>query len=216
MKTTVRFLAVVLVLGLCISPLLAQKKSKPGKSSLFSAQVKKVLPGIDAIISLNAEQKEKHIKLRKEMVASAEYVNAQKSIKNKDASKEDRASARNAITKVQETQQTRLNEIIGTENAALIAKINGIAADIQRDVRAQFRQKIKDAKNDKAARTVLAKEMQGKTASAISEKVLVFLNDAQREALKNASSNKKNKKGKRSQKGKGKKDKENKEDADKS
>jgi len=208
MKAMFSFLAVLVLVGLSSSPLLAQKKGKRAKGpSLFSGQVKKAVPGIDAVVSLSDEQKAKYDELQKAMVASEAYVAAAKTIKNKDASKEDRKAALTAIKTAKAGLAAKLNGIIGADNATLVNKVNDAAASAQKDLRTEYKAKLKEAKNDKDATAALRKEMTAKAASSISEKVSALLSDAQKEAVKKASIKGKGKgKKKREKKGKKKED----------
>ena len=211
MKAMFSFLAVLVLVGLSSSPLLAQNKGKRAKGpSLFSAQVKKAVPGIDAVVSLSDEQKAKYAELQKALVASEAYVAATKTMKNKDASKEDRKAASTAIKTAKAGLAAKLNEIIGADNATLVNKVNASVASVQKDLRSEYRAKMKEAKNDKEAQAALRKEMAAKATSAISEKVHALLSDAQKEAIKKAST-----KGKGKGKKKGEKKGKKKEDADK-
>jgi len=212
MKAMFSFLAVLVLVGLSSSPLLAQKKGKRAKGpSLFSGQVKKAVPGIDAVVSLSDEQKAKYAELQKAMVASEAYVAAAKTIKNKDASKEDRKAALTAIKTAKAGLAAKLNGIIGADNATLVNKVNDAVASAQKDLRTEYKAKLKEAKNDKDATAALRKEMTAKAASSISEKVNALLSDAQKEAVKKASTRGKGK-GKKKGAKKGKK----KEEADNS
>ncbi len=211
MKAMYSFFAVVILVGLSSSPLLAQKKGKKAKGpSLFSAQAKKAVPGIDAVVSLSDEQKAKYAEAQKAMVSAEAYVAATKTIKNKDASKEDRKEAQAAIKTAKAGLAAKLTEIIGADNAALVKKVNAAVASAQKDLRGEYRAKMKEAKNDKEAQAALRKEMAAKATSAISEKVHALLSDAQKEAIKKAST-----KGKGKGKKKGEKKGKKKEDADK-
>ena len=211
MKAMFSFLAVLVLVGLSSSPLLAQKKGKRAKGpSLFSSQVKKAVPGIDAVVSLSDEQKAKYAELQKALVASEAYVAATKTIKNKDASKEDRKAAVTAIKTAKAGLAAKLNEIIGADNATLVNKVNASVASVQKDLRGEYRAKMKEAKNDKEATAALRKEMTAKAASVISEKVNALLSDAQKEAIKKASTKGKGKgKKKREKKGKKKEEADN-------
>lgn len=211
MKAMFSFLAVLVLVGLSSSPLLAQKKGKRAKGpSLFSGQVKKAVPGIDAVVSLSDEQKAKYAELQKAMVASEAYVAAAKTIKNKDASKEDRKAALTAIKTAKAGLAAKLNGIIGADNATLVNKVNDAVASAQKDLRTEYKAKLKEAKNDKDATAALRKEMTAKAASSISEKVNALLSDAQKEAVKKASIKGKGKgKKKREKKGKKKEDADN-------
>ena len=211
MKAMFSFLTVLVLVGLSSSPLLAQKKGKRAKGpSLFSAQVKKAVPGIDAVVSLSDEQKAKYAELQKALVASEAYVAATKTIKNKDASKEDRKAAVTAIKTAKAGLAAKLNEIIGADNATLVNKVNASVASVQKDLRGEYRAKMKEAKNDKEATAALRKEMTAKAASVISEKVHALLSDAQKEAIKKASTKGKGKgKKKREKKGKKKEEADN-------
>ena len=200
-----------MLVGLSSSPLLAQKKGKRAKGpSLLSSQVKKAVPGIDAVVSLSDEQKAKYAELQKALVASEAYVAATKTIKNKDASKEDRKAAVTAIKTAKAGLAAKLNEIIGADNATLVNKVNASVASVQKDLRGEYRAKMKEAKNDKEATAALRKEMTAKAASVISEKVNALLSDAQKEAIKKASTKGKGKgKKKREKKGKKKEEADN-------
>ena len=211
MKAMFSFLAVLVLVGLSSSPLLAQKKGKRAKGpSLFSGQVKKAVPGIDAVVSLSDEQKAKYAELQKAMVASEAYVAAAKTIKNKDASKEDRKAALTAIKTAKAGLAAKLNGIIGADNATLVNKVNDAVASAQKDLRTEYKAKLKEARNDKDATAALRKEMTAKAASSISEKVNALLSDAQKEAVKKASIKGKGKgKKKREKKGKKKEDADN-------
>lgn len=211
MKAMFSFLTVLVLVGLSSSPLLAQKKGKRTKGpSLFSAQVKKAVPGIDAVVSLSDEQKAKYAELQKALVASEAYVAATKTMKNKDASKEDRKAAVTAIKTAKAGLAAKLNEIIGADNATLVNKVNASVASVQKDLRSEYRAKMKEAKNDKEATAALRKEMTAKAASVISEKVHALLSDAQKEAIKKASTKGKGKgKKKREKKGKKKEEADN-------
>ena len=211
MKAMFSFLAVLVLVGLSSSPLLAQKKGKRAKGpSLFSGQVKKAVPGIDAVVSLSDEQTAKYAELQKAMVASEAYVAAAKTIKNKDASKEDRKAALTAIKTAKAGLAAKLNGIIGADNATLVNKVNDAVASAQKDLRTEYKAKLKEARNDKDATAALRKEMTAKAASSISEKVNALLSDAQKEAVKKASIKGKGKgKKKREKKGKKKEDADN-------
>ena len=211
MKAMFSFLAVLVLVGLSSSPLLAQKKGKRAKGpSLFSGQVKKAVPGIDAVVSLRDEQKAKYAELQKAMVASEAYVAAAKTIKNKDASKEDRKAALTAIKTAKAGLAAKLNGIIGADNATLVNKVNDAVASAQKDLRTEYKTKLKEARKDKDATAALRKEMTAKAASSISEKVNALLSDAQKEAVKKASIKGKGKgKKKREKKGKKKEDADN-------
>ena len=211
MKAMFSFLTVLVLVGLSSSPLLAQKKGKRAKGpSLFSTQVKKAVPGIDAVVSLSDEQKAKYAELQKAMVASEAYVAAAKTIKNKDASKEDRKAALTAIKTAKAGLAAKLNGIIGADNATLVNKVNDAVASAQKDLRTEYKAKLKEAKGDKDATAALRKEMTAKAASSISEKVNALLSDAQKEAIKNASTKGKGKgKKKREKKGKKKEEADN-------
>ena len=211
MKAMFSFLAVLVLVGLSSSPLLAQKKGKRAKGpSLFSGQVKKAVPGIDAVVSLSDEQTAKYAELQKAMVASEAYVAAAKTIKNKDASKEDRKAALTAIKTAKAGLAAKLNGIIGADNATLVNKVNDAVASAQKDLRTEYKAKLKEARKDKEATAALRKEMTAKAASSISEKVNALLSDAQKEAVKKASIKGKGKgKKKREKKGKKKEDADN-------
>tara|TARA_B100000809_G_C14978386_1_gene473577 strand:- start:2 stop:643 length:642 start_codon:yes stop_codon:yes gene_type:complete len=213
MKVTIRFLTVLALVGLFSSPLLAQKKAKV--PSLFSAQVKKAVPGIDAVVSLSAEQKEKYAGLHKAMVSSEGYANATKTIKDKAAAKDDRKSALAVIKAAKEGLAGKLKEIIGADNATLVSKVNGVVSATQKELRAEYKDKMKEARKDKEARATLQKEMQGKLAASITEKVNALLSGAQKEAIKNAPTKKKGKGGKK-KKAKSEKKGKKKEEADNS
>lgn len=104
----------------------------------------------------------------------------------------------------------KLNEIIGADNATLVNKVNASVASVQKDLRGEYRAKMKEAKNDKEATAALRKEMTAKAASVISEKVNALLSDAQKEAIKKASTKGKGKgKKKREKKGKKKEEADN-------
>ena len=211
MKAMFSFLAVLVLVGLSSSPLLAQKKGKRAKGpSLFSSQVKKAVPGIDAVVSLSDEQKAKYAELQKAMVASEAYVAAAKTIKNKDASKEDRKAALTAIKTAKAGLAGKLNEIIGADNATLVNKVNAVVASAQKNLRSEYKDKLKEARKDKEATAALRKEITAKAASSISEKVNALLSDAQKEAIKKASTKGKGKgKKKREKKGKKKEEADN-------
>ncbi|MEC8896652.1 MAG: hypothetical protein VX675_10045 [Planctomycetota bacterium] len=211
MKAMFSFLTVLVLVGLSSSPLLAQNKGKRAKGpSLFSTQVKKAVPGIDAVVSLSDEQKAKYAEAQKAMVASEAYAAATKTIKNKDASKEDRKAASTAIKTAKAGLADKLNGIIGADNATLVKKVNAVVASAQKDLRSEYRAKFKEAKNDKEATAALRKEMTAKVASVISEKVHALLSDAQKEAIKKASTKGKGKgKKKREKKGKKKEEADN-------
>ena len=211
MKAMFSFLTVLVLVGLSSSPLLAQKKGKRAKGpSLFSTQVKKAVPGIDAAVSLSDDQKAKYAELQKAMVASEAYVAAAKTVKNKDASKEDRKAALTAIKTAKAGLAAKLNGIIGADNATLVNKVNDAVASAQKDLRTEYKAKLKEAKGDKDATAALRKEMTAKAASSISEKVNALLSDAQKEAIKNASTKGKGKgKKKREKKGKKKEEADN-------
>ena len=211
MKAMFSFLTVLVLVGLSSSPLLAQKKGKRAKGpSLFSGQVKKAVPGIDAVVSLSDEQKAKYAELQKAMVASEAYVAAAKTIKNKDASKEDRKAALTAIKTAKAGLAAKLNGIIGADNATLVNKVNDAVASAQKDLRTEYKAKLKEARKDKDATAALRKEMTAKAASSISEKVNALLSDAQKEAVKKASTKGKGKgKKKREKKGKKKEEADN-------
>ena len=211
MKAMFSFLAVLVLVGLSSSPLLAQKKGKRAKGpSLFSGQVKKAVPGIDAVVSLSDDQKAKYAEAQKAMVASEAYVAAAKTIKNKDASKEDRKAALTAIKTAKAGLAAKLNGIIGADNATLVNKVNDAVASAQKDLRTEYKTKLKEARKDKDATAALRKEMTAKAASSISEKVNALLSDAQKEAIKKASIKGKGKgKKKREKKGKKKEDADN-------
>ena len=210
MKAMFSFLTVLVLVGLSSSPLLAQKKGKRAKGpSLFSAQAKKAVPGIDAVVSLSDEQKAKYTEAQKAMASAEAYVAATKTIKNKDASKEDRKGAQTAIKTAKAGLAAKLTEIIGADNATLVKKVNAAVASAQKDLRGEYRAKMIEAKNDKEAQAALRKEMAAKATSAISEKVHALLSDAQKEAIKKAST-----KGKGKGKKKGEKKGKKKEDAD--
>ena len=136
---------------------------------MFSSQVKKAVPGIDAVVSLSDEQKAKYAELQKALVASEAYVAATKTIKNKDASKEDRKAAVTAIKTAKAGLAAKLNEIIGADNATLVNKVNASVASVQKDLRSEYRAKMKEAKNDKEATAALRKELTAKAASVNSE-----------------------------------------------
>jgi len=205
MKAMFSFLTVLVLVGLSSSPLLAQKKGKRAKGpSLFSGQVKKAVPGIDAVVSLSDEQKAKYAEAQKAMVASEAYAAAAKTIKNKDASKEDRKAALTAIKTAKAGLAAKLNGIIGADNATLVNKVNDAVASAQKDLRTEYKAKLKEAKNDKDATAALRKEMTAKAASSISEKVNALLSDDQKEAVKKASTKGKGK-GKKNREKKGKK-----------
>ena len=205
MKAMFSFLMVLVLVGLSSSPLLAQKKGKRAKGpSLFSAQAKKAVPGIDAVVSLSDEQKAKYTEAQKAMASAEAYVAATKTIKNKDASKEDRKGAQTAIKTAKAGLAAKLTEIIGADNATLVNKVNASVASVQKDLRSEYRAKMKEAKNDKEATAALRKEMTAKAASVISEKVHALLSDAQKEAIKKASTKGKGK-GKKKGEKKGKK-----------
>ena len=210
MKAMFSFLTVLVLVGLSSSPLLAQKKGKRAKGpSLFSAQAKKAVPGIDAVVSLSDEQKAKYTEAQKAMASAEAYVAATKTIKNKDASKEDRKGAQTAIKTAKAGLAAKLTEIIGADNATLVKKVNAAVASAQKDLRGEYRAKMKEAKHDQEAPAALRKEMAAKATSAISEKVHALLSDAQKEAIKKAST-----KGKGKGKKKGEKKGKKKEDAD--
>ena len=212
MKAMFSFLAVMVLVGLSSSPLLAQKKGKRVKGpSLFSSQAKKAVPGIDAVVSLSDDQKAKYAEAQKAMVASEAYAAAAKTIKNKDASKEDRKAASAAIKTAKAGLADKLNGIIGADNATLVNKVNDAVASAQKDLRTEYKAKLKEARKDKDATAALRKEMTAKAASSISEKVNALLSDAQKEAVKKASTRGKGK-GKKQREKKGKK----KEEADNS
>ena len=140
MKAMFSFLAVLVLVGLSSSPLLAQKKGKRAKApSLFSSQVKKAVPGIDAVVSLSDDQKAKYAEAQKAMVASEAYVAAAKTIKNKDASKEDRKAASTAIKTAKAGLAGKLNEIIGADNATLVNKVNDAVASAQKELRTEYK-----------------------------------------------------------------------------
>ena len=131
-------------------------------------------------------------------------------MKNKDASKEDRKAASTAIKTAKAGLAAKLNEIIGADNATLVNKVNASVASVQKDLRSEYRAKMKEAKNDKEATAALRKEMTAKAASVISEKVHALLSDAQKEAIKKASTKGKGKgKKKREKKGKKKEEADN-------
>ena len=81
--------------------------------------------------------------------------------------KEDRKSAQAAMETAEAGLAVKMDAILGADNATLVNKVNDVVASDQKDLRGEYKAKLKDAKGDKEATAALRKEMTAKAASSI-------------------------------------------------
>ena len=96
MKIFASLVALTLLVALFSDPALGQEKeqrtnSDRSQASLFYAQVQQVVPGINGLIRLKPEQRQKIEDLRKKVFGSEKVVAAQKTMRDSDANPKDRA-----------------------------------------------------------------------------------------------------------------------------
>ncbi len=193
MKTIVSLLTVAVFLGTFCQTSLAEEKEKKatkrrgrGGVSLLSPEVQKAVPGINALFVVKGEKRKKLAELRKEILGAEEVVAARKTMRDKNASKEDKKAARDVAAKAQAAFQAKLAGVLDKGQAELIAKINASVKEVQGTLRKEYRRRIRDSKDDKEGRQKLQKEKAKKSSTLISAKVTSLLSEEQKTALKKA------------------------------
>lgn len=194
MKTIVSLLTVAVFLGtFCQTSLAEEKENKKerkrrgrGGVSLLSPEVQKAVPGINALFVLKGEKRKKIAALRQEILGTEEVVAARKTMRDKNASKDDKKTAREVVTKAQAAFQGKLTGVLDKGQAELIAKINASVKEVQGTLRKEYRRRIRDSKDDKEERQKLQKEKTEKSRTLIRAKVISLLSEEQKAALKKA------------------------------
>ena len=70
------------------------------------------MPGINALFVVKGEKRKKLAELRKEILGTEEVVAARKTMRDKNASKEDKKAARDVVTKAQAAFQGKLAGVL--------------------------------------------------------------------------------------------------------
>jgi len=203
----------MLVLGAFSGTLEAQraaKKNAPPPRGFSPPQVQQAVPGIDAAISLTAEQREKLAAQRKKMMQSEEFQAAMKTARDRSAERADRAAAQKKMREMQGSLQGEVAKALTPQQKELISKINGVVKAEMDGIRTEYREKMRAARGNREEQQKLRKEIGEKTRTGLHEKILALLSDEQKAAVKKAAEElKKGKKAKREpkqrKKGEGKK-----------
>jgi hypothetical protein len=189
MKSAVRIVVVALLATLFVAPTFAQKaerskkRGRQGQASLFSSNVQRAIPGIDAVVTLSKQQRQEIAKLHKEIMGSENLTELRKKSSGENSSKKDKQAVRKAVQEAQSKLSEKSNSIVGKEQTALIAKINAVAKAVQSSVRSEYKQKLKDAKGDQEAAKNLQKEITAETTALLAKKTNSMLSDEQKEAV---------------------------------
>jgi hypothetical protein len=192
MKSVIRVVVVALLASLIVPTTVAQetdkakKRGRQNQAGLFSFNIQRAVPGIDAAVKLTRQQRQKIAALRKEILNGEKIAKLRKKSNGENASKEDKQVTRKAVQEAQGKFNAKSNEIVGEQHAELIAKINAAAREVQSEVRSEYRQQLKDARGDEEAAKKLQKEITAETAKKLSEKISSMLSDEQKEAVAKA------------------------------
>jgi hypothetical protein len=189
MKFAVRIVVVALLATLFVAPTFAQKaeqskkRGRQGQASLFSWNVQRAVPGINAVVTLSKEQRQEIAKLYKETMGSESLAELRKKSSGENSSREDKQAVRKAVQEAQAKLSEKSNDIVGKKQTALIAKINAASKAVQSSVRSEYRQKLRDARGDQEAAKSLQKEITAETTVLLSKKISSMLSDDQQEAV---------------------------------
>lgn len=176
-------LILVAVLGFCSGTAAAQRQRPAG---FFPPELQRAVPGIDAAVTITAEQKEKLAAVRSKTLQSEAYRTAVKTARDKNATKADRKAAQEKLTALRAELQEQTQKVLTGEQRELVAKLNSVVRDVRGQVRQEYREKFRAARGNKEEQQKLRKEIAGKVQAEMSAKVLSLLTDEQKKAVQRA------------------------------
>lgn len=185
-----------LLAALCTAlalPALAQKKASTDLAGfpLWSAKKNPLtgpfIPGLNAALLLTAEQRDKLVAARDEIIGNEKLQKLGASIKqNPNASEADRDAARKAHEEARDQFKERIATILTPEQLKLIASINTLFEEVAAATHEAYSDRFAQSKGDKAAWADLQKEVTEKAQKDFKTRLEGLLSKDQWAALTKA------------------------------
>ncbi len=187
-----RFLLSVSILGAALFPTtaMAQKEKRPDVSGFPFWKAPKIgyskpfVPGLNAVLMLSDEQKEKLVAAHNETVGSEAVREAGRKVKTDPiASEAARQAARETTERAQSELHARVATILTAEQKALIENINSAYEDVRNAVGQEFQPRYAAAKGNEQEAANVRKESQEKTEADFLRRLAGMLSSEQNLAL---------------------------------
>jgi hypothetical protein len=180
----------------CSIPALAEKEKRPDVSGFpffIGAKGAPVrVPGLNAILLLTDEQKQKIHMAQQETVNSEAVAGAARTVKtDPNATEAQKQAARQAVQAAQEDLRKRVTAILTSEQKTLIERIHVIHEQVASDVSAEFQARFAASKGNEEEAKRVRKEAEEKRLAEFTRKVGEILTAEQREAMTKAAAEEK-------------------------
>ena len=195
-----RHLWFVSIIGAALLPTaaLAQKEKRPDVSGFPFWKAPKIgytkpfVPGLNAVLMLSDEQKEKLVTAQHETVNSETVQEAGRRVKtNPNASEAERQAARETMEQAQTDFRVRVAAILTAEQKALIENINAAYEDVRNAVGQEFQPRYAAAKGNEQEAAKVRIEAQEKTEADFLRRLAGMLSSEQNLALAKAAAEEK-------------------------
>ena len=195
-----KHLQYMLVIGLALVPTtaMAQKEKRPDVSGFPFWKAPKVghskpfVPGLNAVLMLSDEQKEKVVAAQRETIDSETVREAGRKVKtNPNAGEAERQAAREVMERVQTDLDVRVAVILTAEQKALIENINAAYDEVRNAVGQEFQPRYAAAKGNEQEAANVRKEALEKTEADFVRRLSGMLSSEQNLALAKAAAEEK-------------------------
>lgn len=186
-------LALLILCTALALPALAQKEKRTdlGGFPLWSAKKNPLtgpfIPGLNAALLLTAEQRDKLVAAREEIMGNEKLQKLGASIKqNPNASEADRDAARKVFEEARDQFKDRVDTILNAEQRKLVATINGVFEEVSLATHEAYSARFGQLKGDKAGMEELQKEAREKGLKDLKGRLEGMLSKEQWAALSKA------------------------------
>lgn len=187
---------VVLSFGLVAGPVSAQKEKRPDVSGFrFIAGPKgdrPHVPGLNAVLQLSDEQKEKLVRVRQETLGSEAVVAAGRKVKGDlNATETDRQAARKLSEEARASYDRRVAEILTTKQMELVQSLQVIYGQAREAVATEYGPRLVGAKGNEAETAKLRQEARDALHTDFIRRVNEILTTEQRAAFERSAAEEK-------------------------
>lgn len=188
-----RIVMALLVVACCAAAVAQKEKKRPDVGNFpfwtakKTARVGPFVPGLNAVLMLTDEQKEKIAAAREETIGSEAVIAAGRTLKtDPNASEAQKEAARKMIEDARAQLDAKVAAILTPEQKALIEKINALYAEVQESVRAEFEAQFVAAKGNKEEMGRVQNEFRERAAAQFAHRLIGILTPEQRTAMEAA------------------------------
>lgn len=207
-----RTVMALLVVACCVAAVAQKEKKRPDVGNFpfwtakKTARVGPFVPGLNVVLMLTDEQKEKIVAARQETIGSDAVVAAGRALKtDPNASEAQKEAARKVVEEARAQLDAKVAAILTPEQKSLIEKINALYAEVQESVRAEFQGQFVAAKGNEQEAARVQKEFREKAAAQFANRLIGILTPEQRTAIEVAAAEEKKREAEATTKKKGEK-----------